>query len=328
MSTVSNISGLFTNFKTKRILIVGDVMLDAYYMGVVDRISPEAPVPVVSVTKKDRRPGGAANVAVNLLSLGAQPVLCAVRGNDAEGEWLHRYFQEAGLVTDGLIVDSSRPTTIKTRIIGNKQQVLRVDEEVTDDVSKTVEGEIIRFIKSQISNVDALIFQDYNKGLLTRSLIGKIIKLADEHKVPTLVDPKKENFATYKGVSLFKPNRKEIAEGLKLENDLQTEAEISEALAMLAAKLELNNILLTLSHQGVAMYHQGVTRFYPAHVRKIVDVSGAGDSVISVAALCLACGLSPEEIAKFSNLAGGLVCEQVGVVPIDRDILMEEAARL
>lgn len=328
MSSIADIQTIFKKFSEQRILIVGDVMLDAYYMGKVDRISPEAPVPIVSVTKKERRPGGAANVAFNLNSLGATPIICAVRGNDMEGEWLKKFFDDAGLSSDGLIVDYNRPTTVKTRIIGNNQQVLRVDEEITSEIDKSIENDLIEFIKSQLPQLSAIIFQDYNKGLLTKSLITKVIKLANSHKIPTLVDPKKEHFYDYKGVTLFKPNRKEIIEGLKLDSDLTSRSEIDEALTQLADKLKVSQILLTLSESGVVIYYNNKTEYFPAHIRKILDVSGAGDSVISVAALCVAINLDWSTTAQLSNLAGGLVCEQLGVVSIDLARLKLESEKL
>lgn len=303
-------------------------MLDAYYMGTVDRISPEAPVPIVSVNKKERRPGGAANVAFNIHHLGATPIICSVRGNDIEGEWLKAFFTDAGLPTEGLIIDHNRPTTVKTRIIGNNQQVLRVDEETNKEIDREVENELFRFVKSQIKDADVIVFEDYNKGLLTKSLISRIIKLALEHNVPTLVDPKKEHFYDYKSVTLFKPNRKEIVEGLKLDVDLTKEDDIDSALLQLSKKLQVGQILLTLSEKGVVIFNNHQTHYFPAHPRKILDVSGAGDSVISVAALCVALKLDWKITAQLSNLAGGLVCELLGVVPINKKVLMEEAIRV
>ncbi len=328
MSLGYTIPELFKQFANQRILVVGDVMLDAYYMGKVDRISPEAPVPIVSVTSKERRPGGAANVAFNLHSLGARPIICAVRGNDMEGEWLQSFFEEQGLSSSGLIIDHNRNTTVKTRIIGNEQQVLRVDEESTSEIDKGIEREILSFIEGKIGEVDALIFQDYNKGLLTKSLISKVIKLASSHDVPTLVDPKKEHFHDYAGVTLFKPNRKEIVEGLKLDNNLGSHEAIDDALQLLSKRLSVSQILLTLSQDGVAMYSDGRTQYFPAHPRKILDVSGAGDSVISVAALCIGMVLDPSITAQLSNLAGGLVCEKLGVVSIDLKEFKAETAKL
>lgn len=325
MTTEATINRIFESFANQRILVVGDLMLDAYYFGRVDRISPEAPVPIVSVTRKDRRPGGAANVAINIQALGATPILCSVRGNDVEGEWLQHHFTDHGLETSGIVIDSGRPTTVKTRIIGNNQQVLRVDEETTRTIDKTIEQQLLSVIKGLMPTVGAVVFEDYNKGLLSKSLISKVIRMARDLGIPTLVDPKLEHFLDYKGVTLFKPNRKEIIDGLKLDSELNDRASINEALQMLSGKLGIEHILLTLSQMGVAIYTDGQTNYYPAHERKILDVSGAGDSVISVAALCAAVGVDWQMTARLSNLAGGLVCERLGVVPIDRDVLLEQA---
>lgn len=319
---------LFTKFQDLRILVLGDVMLDEYYIGDVTRISPEAPVPVVSVTKRERRLGGAANVAFNLKNLGAEPILCAVRGNDVEGEWLCSHLEEIGLDNSGIFLDHNRPTTIKTRIIGNKHQVLRVDQEDCSEVDIQIQKQLIDFVKSNITQVDVLIFQDYNKGLLTKKVISQVISICNKYDVPTLVDPKKDHFLDFKGVTLFKPNRKEIIEGLKLSHTLSTKAEIESAINLLAGKLDTQHILLTLSEDGVVEYNNGVFNYIDAHKRKIADVSGAGDSVISVAALAVGLGLDWKWVAEISNLAGGLVCEKVGVVPIDLEDLKTEASRI
>lgn len=303
-------------------------MVDEYYVGEVTRISPEAPVPVVSVTGRERRLGGAANVALNVKAMGATPILCAVRGNDSEGEWLYNKVEELGLENEGIIIDIQRPTTIKTRVIGNNKQLLRVDQEDCSEIPSVVEKKALDFIKGQLPNADAVIFQDYNKGLLTKKLITKAITLCNSAGVPTLVDPKKDHFLDYKGVTLFKPNRKEIIDGLKLQSELQSKPSIESAIQLLASKLQTKQVLLTLSEMGVAILFNDEVHFIDAHKRKIVDVSGAGDSVISVAALAVASKLSWDHVAALSNLAGGLVCEQVGVVAIDKDRLLSEASRI
>lgn len=303
-------------------------MLDAYYFGRVDRISPEAPVPVVNVSSKDRRGGGAANVAVNMHNLGADVHICAVIGNDREGQYLKHIFERAGIHTDGLIVDPERQTTVKTRVIGNNQQILRVDEEDLDELGRNVELQILDYVKERISNTDVVVLQDYNKGVLSKYVIQRVIGVCNKAGVPVVVDPKKENFFAFKEVSLFKPNRKELQEGLKSDLDLQDKASVEAALEELNEKINARQIMVTLSEDGTAIRSEGKTFFIPAHPRKIVDVSGAGDSVISVAALCVATGLGPELTAELSNLAGGLVCEKVGVVPIDADLLLTEAVEV
>jgi len=322
-----NISRLFSQFETSKVLVLGDVMLDAYFYGSVSRISPEAPVPIVNLTKKEQRLGGAANVALNLKSLGAEPIICSIKGNDADGQKLKDLCKQRGLVTDGLINDYKRETTVKTRIIGNSHQLLRIDEEDTTDIDESVEDLVYQAVNSFISQVDVLIFQDYNKGLLTSSLIERVIALCLENKVPMVVDPKFNNFYDYQGVTLFKPNKKEIQQAENISETLGLK-EIKILASKVREKLNAVKIMTTLSEDGVIIINDSETIHLPAHARKIVDVSGAGDSVLSVAALCVAASISDELTAALSNLAGGIVCEQVGVVPIDKDLLFGEAMEL
>jgi len=322
-----NISRLFDQFENTKVLVLGDVMIDAYFYGSVSRISPEAPVPIVNLTKKEQRLGGAANVALNLKSLGAVPIICSIKGNDADGQRLKELCQENGLVIEGLINDYKRETTVKTRIIGNSHQLLRIDEEDTADIDESVEDLVYEAVNSFIDQVDVLIFQDYNKGLLTAELIQRVIALCTSKKVPMVVDPKFNNFYEYKGVTLFKPNKKEIQQAENITDKLNLR-DIKVLASTVRQKLNANKIMTTLSEDGVIIINETETIHLPAHARKILDVSGAGDSVLSVAALCVAAGISDEITAALSNLAGGIVCEQIGVVPIDKDLLLGEAMEL
>ncbi|MFT4875746.1 MAG: rfaE bifunctional protein kinase chain/domain [Bacteroidia bacterium] len=322
-----NISRLFDQFEDTKVLVLGDVMIDAYFYGSVSRISPEAPVPIVNLTKKEQRLGGAANVALNLKSLGAVPIICSIKGNDADGQRLKELCKENGLVVDGLINDYKRETTVKTRIIGNSHQLLRIDEEDTADIDESVEDLVYEAVNSFIDEVDVLIFQDYNKGLLTAGLIQRVIALCTSKKVPMVVDPKFNNFYEYKGVTLFKPNKKEIQQAENITEKLNLR-DIKVLANTVRQKLNADKIMTTLSEDGVIIINETETIHLPAHARKIVDVSGAGDSVLSVAALCVAAGIGDEITAALSNLAGGIVCEQIGVVPIDKDLLFGEAMEL
>ena len=322
-----NISRLFDQFENTKVLVLGDVMIDAYFYGSVSRISPEAPVPIVNLTKKEQRLGGAANVALNLKSLGAVPIICSIKGNDADGQRLKELCRENGLVIEGLINDYKRETTVKTRIIGNSHQLLRIDEEDTADIDESVEDLVYEAVNSFIDEVDVLIFQDYNKGLLTAGLIQRVIALCTSKKVPMVVDPKFNNFYEYKGVALFKPNKKEIQQAENITDKLNLR-DIKVLASTVRQKLNANKIMTTLSEDGVIIINETETIHLPAHARKILDVSGAGDSVLSVAALCVAAGISDEITAALSNLAGGIVCEQIGVVPIDKDLLLGEAMEL
>ena len=322
-----NISRLFDQFEDTKVLVLGDVMIDAYFYGSVSRISPEAPVPIVNLTKKEQRLGGAANVALNLKSLGAVPIICSIKGNDADGQRLKELCRENGLVIEGLINDYKRETTVKTRIIGNSHQLLRIDEEDTADIDESVEDLVYEAVNSFIDQVDVLIFQDYNKGLLTAELIQRVIALCTSKKVPMVVDPKFNNFYEYKGVTLFKPNKKEIQQAENITDKLNLR-DIKVLASTVRQKLNANKIMTTLSEDGVIIINETETIHLPAHARKILDVSGAGDSVLSVAALCVAAGIGDEITAALSNLAGGIVCEQIGVVPIDKDLLLGEAMEL
>ncbi|MFA8450474.1 MAG: bifunctional heptose 7-phosphate kinase/heptose 1-phosphate adenyltransferase [Bacteroidales bacterium] len=325
---------LFEAFNKQKVMIIGDVMIDAYLWGKVDRISPEAPVPVVAVEKRANRLGGAANVALNIQALGAKPILCSLIGDDLMGEEFKKLLLKNKMTCDGILVSSKRPTTTKFRVIGNNTQLLRVDEEITNDLYSDEEKMLFAKIKDIISNqkIDSIIFQDYNKGVLSERIIKDTIKLANENNIPTIVDPKKKNFEIFKNVSLFKPNLKELKEGMNLEFNTNKVGDIQEAVKKLQEEMKAKIVLNTLSENGVLIRKKTEdnsfeTHHIPAHIRNIADVSGAGDTVVSVASLCLAANISSRDLAAFANLAGGLVCEEVGVVPIKKDLLLEEIIR-
>lgn len=320
-----NIQAVFSQFANKRIAILGDVMLDAYVIGSVTRISPEAPVPIVSLSKKENRLGGAANVALNIVSLGAEAIVCSIVGDDTEGEELIQIFDQEKVNSSGVVRSKSRKTTVKTRIIGNNQQLLRVDSEQINPISTEEENQLIQKVSDLIhTGIDALIFEDYNKGVLTERVITEVLRLCKSANIPTTVDPKRDNFFAYKGVTLFKPNLKELKEGLNLHFDISNKEAFENAVLQLEEKLENENTFITLSEHGVFIKSPHEKIYIPAHIRNIADVSGAGDTVISVATLCLAIGLPIEKVAAYANLAGGLVCEKSGVVSIEKDQLIEE----
>ena len=323
-------SDLFDQFSTKRVLVIGDVMVDAYLMGKVNRMSPEAPVPIVDLFEKDERIGGAGNVALNLAALGASPIICSVIGKDAEGERLIHLFNEANIATDGIYASSNRRTTVKTRVLSNNQQLLRIDAEDTTLIDTTEEGELLKQITSVLeSEIDGIIFEDYNKGVLTPSLISAVLALAKTHQIPTTVDPKKDHFFEYKGCTLFKPNLKELKEGLQVDFDFsRNQSAFLNAVNDLQSRLGNSISFITLSEHGVFIQEEEHPIFIPAHLRNIADVSGAGDTVIAVATLCLISGADVQTIAAVSNIAGGLVCEQPGVVSIEKERLMNEVTKL
>lgn len=324
-----NVNQLFEDFSRRKILVLGDVMIDAYLEGKVNRMSPEAPVPIVSFTSQEQRLGGAANVALNLLSFGASVTICSVIGADNNGQDLQDLMRKQSISVEGLVLSPNRKTTVKTRVIGNNQQLLRVDNEQTNDILRSEEDELVSKIQELLkSNFDAIIFEDYNKGVLTESLIGRVISLAKKYNVVTTVDPKQKNFFAYKGVTLFKPNLKELSYGVKRLVDVNNKLDFEAAVLEMNQELNAENVFVTLSEHGVFIQNSSSKHYIPAHFRNIVDVSGAGDTVISVATLCLLAGESIENIAAIANLAGGLVCECVGVVAIDKSQLKSELERL
>lgn len=312
-----------------KVLVVGDVMVDAYLLGKVERISPEAPVPVVAVEKKEYRLGGAANVALNLASLGAKPILCSVIGEDIEGNEFLQLLERSNLNPSGIVRSKDRLTTTKTRVIAQQTQMLRVDHEVTEPISE-YETYVLtqRILNDLLPAVDVVLFEDYDKGVITQSLIEQIVTAAHKHGKKVVVDPKKRNFNFYRGVDLFKPNLKELKEGFNKEVDPADQSGFETMILDLMQAMELKNIMVTMSERGVMICDGKTFDYIPAHYRKIADVSGAGDTVMSVAALCYAIGLNNKQTAALSNLAGGLVCEEVGVVPINKERLIEESAKL
>ena len=310
-----------------KILVIGDVMLDRYWFGDASRISPEAPVPVINVKKKSFGLGGASNVAMNVLALGAQPVLCALVGNDDDGRKLLQRLEELGMSREGIVVSDDRPTTVKTRVIASHQHVVRVDEESDKEANEKEKKFLLERIEKLLPQCQVVIFEDYDKGVLSEKIISQATALAKKHNIPTVVDPKKRNFLSYSNVTLFKPNLKELREGLKIEVGAANQDQVQQATAMLKEKLQADGVMVTLSEHGVYIDYQNQKIKLPAHEREIADVSGAGDTVVSVAALCTALNLDARMIASLSNLAGGLVCQHVGAVPIDKSELIAEALK-
>jgi D-glycero-beta-D-manno-heptose-7-phosphate kinase len=322
-----SIQQIFDSFNDLNVLIIGDVMLDSYIWGAVERISPEAPVPIINVKKKDFRLGGAANVALNIHALGARPILCALIGDDEDGKKLLQRLDEKNISKQGIVISSHRPTTVKTRIIASQQHVVRVDEESDKVANAEEEKLLLERIEKLLPQCHVVVFEDYDKGVLNAPLIEKTVALAKKKNIPTVVDPKKRNFLSYKDVTLFKPNLKELREGLKIEVEAGNQAQVENAVESLKTKLQAEGVMLTLSEYGVYIDFENQKVKIPAHQREIADVSGAGDTVVSIAALCAALKLSPLLIASLSNLGGGLVCQHVGVVPIDKVELLREALK-
>lgn len=321
----TSISEIFESFKDKTVLVIGDVMIDSYVYGNVKRISPEAPVPVLSVNKREKRLGGAANVAMNIQALGATPILCSVVGDDDDGNTFEQLLEYEKMPKKGIIKSQNRVTTIKHRILSGSQHLLRVDSEDIHPLVDLDRKSLLHHITNLIEECDLIIFEDYDKGTINPEIIADTIQIANDKKIPVAVDPKKQNFLSYKNATLFKPNLKELKEGLGIDFNATDSNALSNAVKKLNAEINAENCLITLSEHGVYFTSKSGEGSHPAHLRSISDVSGAGDTVISIAALGLTLGLPMGFIAELSNLGGGIVCESPGVVPINKDRLLKEA---
>lgn len=323
---MTEFSKLFNEFKEIKAGVIGDVMLDTYWWGHVERISPEAPVPVVSLEKKEYRIGGAGNVALNLASLGAKVATFSVIGMDEEGRLLERLLKDEQIDTGYLLKSDARITTNKARIMGRNQQMLRLDSETTKDLTPEEEDRLIFQVEKYIreEQPQVMIFEDYNKGVLTSRVIHEVISLCATAGVVTAVDPKRKNFFSYQGVTIFKPNLKEVKEGLNLLLDDVRLPILQNIHAQLAKKLQHHISFITLSEKGVFFQGGEQADVIPSHIRNIADVSGAGDTVIAVASLVYAVTKDIRLMAGIANIAGGLVCEEVGTAAINRDKLLEE----
>lgn len=321
---------LFEQFQDVRVGVIGDVMLDTYIWGKVERISPEAPVPVVSMQDKEHRIGGAGNVALNLRSLGAQVGILSIIGNDEDGKILTRLLAENGVDTAYLHTSASRITTNKTRILSRNQQMMRLDSELTRDLESVdqmvLEAAVIKFLDEVKPQV--VIFEDYNKGVLTEGVIHTVVRLCRERKVLTAVDPKRKHFFSYRNVDIFKPNLKEVREGLNLTDEDISHAFLQSIHEQLHSQLQHGISLITLSEKGIFYHNSEKQDLIPSHIRNISDVSGAGDTVIAVASLVYAVTGDVALMAAMANIAGGLVCEEVGTAAIQKDRLLEECRQL
>ena len=323
------IDKIFGSPDMKKIYIIGDVMLDRYLLGDVTRISPEAPVQVFDIRNSEYRLGGAANVSYNVRTLGADPFIIGVIGEDNEGRLLIEAMNELKIDTNGLIKENGRPTTCKTRVISDSHHLLRIDSESKNDISNDTGKNIMSLLEKNMKDIGIIILQDYNKGVLTKDLIKKITAFAAENKIRILVDPKFENFFEFQNAYLFKPNRKELEDALGKK--IKNQEDIDELVTELMEKLNCENIILTLGEQGMMIIenHNGQLKKekIPTKARKVADVSGAGDTVISTIAVCLAGGASLRDAAVISNYAAGLVVEEVGIVPIYKENLIEHITK-
>jgi D-glycero-beta-D-manno-heptose-7-phosphate kinase len=321
---------LFESFATLKVGVIGDIMLDTYMWGQVDRISPEAPVPIVALHHKEYRIGGAGNVALNCKSLGAQVSILSVAGDDSEGLILGELFEASNIDTSYLVKAADRITTSKTRIISRNQHMMRLDSEISHDLSSRDEKALLEKVQAYIATVDpdVIIFEDYNKGVLTAKLIHEIIELCRQAGVITAVDPKRKNFFSYQYADIFKPNLKEVKEGLNLLFEGVNQPLLQSIHNGLQNILHHNISFITLSEKGVYYQQDGKSAIIPSHLRSIADVSGAGDTVIAVASMVYAATKNIHLMAEVANIAGGLVCEEVGTVAINKEKLLNECELL
>lgn len=321
---------LFRGLSQMKVAVVGDIMLDTYWWGNVERISPEAPVPVVVLDEKELRIGGAGNVALNTVALGATTVLFSVIGNDDDGRTLLSLLKGNNIRTDNIVVSDERITTNKTRVISRNQHMLRLDAEMTKDINESEQLLLLKSFRDfiEIEKPSVIIFEDYNKGVLTEELNEKMIKICEQNNVVTTADPKRKNFFSYKGVTIFKPNLKEVKDGLNVLLDNVSETFLQDIHQQLEKKLHHSISLITLSEKGIFYQQNETSKIIPTHVRSIADVSGAGDTVIAVASLVYARTKDINLAAAMANIAGGLVCEEVGTVAINKDKLLVECCEL
>lgn len=324
--TEDRLKELLGKFTGKRIAVVGDLMVDRYYWGVVNRISPEAPVPVVEVESESVRLGGAANVANNIQALGGEPILVGLIGDDHPGHVFVDILKERNLATSGIVVDPGRPTTIKTRVIAHGQHVVRIDNESKLETPEHLRHKIIDAVRYDIHNLDGIIIEDYNKGVITRELIPELIGVARKYSKIITVDPKFNNFFDYKNVTVFKPNRREVEE--VLGGRLRTVDDVIKAGRKILESLSAESVLLTRGEEGMSLFEPGgQTTHIETQAANVQDVSGAGDTVISTLTLALTAGASVIEASMLANYAGGVVVGEVGIVPIQPSALMTAALR-
>ena len=317
---------LFNDFSKIKVAVIGDVMLDTYWWGKVDRISPEAPVPVVAVTKREQRIGGAGNVALNLVSLGAHVNVLTLLGKDDDGEQLTTLLNQNNIGAKYIVTSTDRITTNKIRIISRNQHMMRLDAEMQTDITQNDEEKLLYAFEEYIAaeSPDIVILEDYNKGVLTQTVVTKIIALCKQHHILTAVDPKRKNFFSYVGVDIFKPNLKEAVEGLNILTDVVSLSLLKDIHLLLQEKLKHKISFITLSEKGVFYNDNNSSSLIPTHIRSIADVSGAGDTVIAVASLVYAATKNVKLMAEVANIAGGLVCEEVGTVAINQESLLKE----
>lgn len=318
---------LLSSFSKAHILVVGDFILDQFVWGSVNRISPEAPVPVVNVQRESYMPGGALNVANNVRTLGGTVYPCGVVGRDLEGRMLVKAMRREGIETEGVVYDNGRRTSLKTRVIAHSQQVVRFDREKSEEISAEDLSKILRFIGKKMPSIDVIIVEDYGKGVIQPRLLREVVRLAKRHKKPVLVDPKEKNFPYYKGVTAVTPNRKE-AYGAIENGRSHAGLGLREVGRRIMAKLRCEAVLITLGEDGMALVEKDAMTHIPTVAREVYDVSGAGDTVISTLALALASGARMSEASVIANIAAGIVVGKLGTATVTPEELSRSIENL
>ena len=311
----ASLKEIISKFKKAKILVIGDLILDEYVWGKVSRISPEAPVPVVWVDKESFMPGGASNVANNIASLGGKAVLAGIIGKDARGRLLKDELNSRGIDVGGMVVDASRPTILKTRVIAQHQQVVRIDKEKIEPISPKVASRLIDYIKRKIDSVDSLLIEDYGKGVITPHLLSEIIHLAKKKKKIITVDPKEEHFAFYKGVTAITPNQQEAA--YAAGQPINDDRALKKTGSKLLKRLDCEVVLITLGERGMYLFQKKEKPVCISTIaQNVFDVSGAGDTVISAFTLALSSGAKPIEATHIANYAAGIVVGKLGTAVV------------
>jgi len=303
------------NFSKVKVLVFGDLMLDRYWWGSVNRISPEAPVPVVRVDKTTLIAGGAANVAANVAGLGAEPFLVGVVGDDEEAAAFPQILAESNISAEYLVTIKNRPTTVKTRVVAHSQQIVRIDQETIANLTAEEEIPVWQKIESLLDLVGIIIVSDYGKGVLTENLLERLITAAKNKNIKILIDPKGKNYLKYKGATLLTPNKKEAAEACKLEENGRNLVELAGE--QLISEIETRAILITRGEEGMTLFEKGREPLHlKALARDVFDVTGAGDTVIATCAVALGAGASLAKAAELANISAGLVVEQIGTTAV------------
>lgn len=324
---MSSVKEIFDSFKHKTVLVIGDVMIDSYVYGGPQKISTDAPVPIVNVNKREKRLGGAANVALNIQALGATPILCSVVGDDPDGETFERLLEYQGLPNKGIIRSQNRITTNKLRILSGNQQLLRVDSEDAHPLVDLDRKSLLHHIDNLSRECDLIIFEDYDKGTIHAEIISETIRIAQSRNIPVAADPKQKNFLSYEGVNLFKPSLSELDSLNKEKVDLRLPSNLNSIINKLNEKLKASNYIISLEEGDIYYYSEDTNGVYHTHQKGITDMSGVGNAIISLAGLGLTIGLKTEAIAELSNIGASLVASQSGVVPVSKEELIKAAGK-